>query len=225
MKELIRLENLCFSYNELPALKNINLSVYEGECLVLMGNNGSGKSTLLKLLNGLIKPDSGKYYFNNEEVNDKYLKDNIKLKNFHQRIGYIFQDASAQLFCRNVNEEVAFGPSQMGLDEEEVNKRVTAVLKLLEIEHLKDRTPYELSGGEKRKVTIAAILSMNPDVLVLDEPIASLDKKSQEWLSDFLLELKKTNKTMIIATHDEKLADKLADRIFYISDEHELIVE
>ena len=221
---MIKLEHINYSYKNITALKDINLEIQDNECFVIMGNNGCGKSTLLKILNGLLYPTSGTYTLDNTIINKEYLENNQNSKSFHQHIGFIFQNADAQLFCPNVYEEIAFGPNQMNLSKEEVEQRVNDVCDLLEINHLKDRSPYELSGGEKRKVTIASVLSMNPDILVLDEPIASLDKKSQDFLLQLFLELKKTSKTMIITTHDETFAKKIADKIIIINDNHELDV-
>ena len=135
-------------------------------------------------------------------------------------MGFIFQNSDVQLFCSNVEEEISFGPRQMGLSDEEVKQRTDDVIALLDIEKLRDRAPYHLSGGEKRKVAIACILSMNPEALVLDEPLAGLDRKTQEWLVGFLLDLKKAGKTLIISTHNDELAHTLADRLVVISDDH-----
>lgn len=220
---MIKLEHICYAYHDITALDDINLKIEDGLCYVIMGNNGCGKSTLLKIINGLLYPNSGSYELDGVKITKKLLDDNQASKAFHQKIGFIFQNADAQLFCPNVNEEIAFGPSQMGLTKEEVSQRVNDVCDLLEIQHLRNRSPYELSGGEKRKVTIACILSMNPSILVLDEPIASLDKKSQDFLTNLILELKKTSKTMIITTHDETFAKKIADKIIYINDAHQIV--
>lgn len=217
---LVKLENITFGYDEEPVLQDISLEIDKNECVVLMGNNGCGKSTLLKILNGLLISDSGKYYFEDELIDEKFLKDDVKSKTFHQKIGYVFQNSDAQLFSTHVYEEIAFAPSQMNLSEEEIHTRVNDILNLLDLDKLKDRAPYQLSGGEKRKVALGCVLSQNPDLLVLDEPIASLDKKTQDWLTDFLIQLKKSGKTMIIASHDEDFAKKIGDRIITISDEH-----
>lgn len=219
---LIQLENISFGYDNEIVLNNISLEIDKGECVVLMGNNGCGKSTLLKILNGLLFCDAGKYHFDNQLIDQQYFKNHSQEKTFHQRIGYVFQNSDAQLFSTHVYEELAFAPSQMNLNDEEIHTRVNDVLKLLEIENLKERAPYQLSGGEKRKVAIGCVLTQNPDVLVLDEPIASLDKKTQDWLTDFLIQLKKSGKTMIIATHDEAFAKIVGDRIITINDNHEI---
>lgn len=220
---MIKLENINFKYDETLILKDINLEVKKGECLFLMGDNGSGKTTLLKILNGLLIPTSGKYYFDDKLVDEKYLKDNVLSKTFHQKIGYVFQNSDAQLFNSSVYEEIAFGPSQMNLNQEEIEKRTNDILNLLNINELKDRSPYLLSGGEKKKVAIGAVLASNPDILIFDEPLANLDKKNEEWLINFLIELKNNHKTMIITTHDRNFALKISDRTLELNEFHTLV--
>lgn len=220
MTPLFSLENVCFAYEGHIALRYITLDVARGETIVLQGSNGCGKSTLLKLLNGLVYAEEGTYRFDGDVINEKSLKDNIFSKKFHQRVGFIFQNSDVQLFCSNVEEEISFGPRQMGLSEEEVKQRTDDVIELLGIGDLRERAPYHLSGGEKRKVAIACILSMNPEALVLDEPLAGLDRKTQEWLVGFLLQLKEAGKTLIVSTHNDELAHTLADRLVVIGDDH-----
>lgn len=220
---MIRLENINFKYDEEIILKDINLKVNKGECLFLMGENGSGKTTLLKILNGLLLADSGNYYFNNELVNDKYLKDNIKSKEFHQKIGYVFQNSDAQLFNTSVYDEISFGLNQMNLDKEGIEKRTSDILDLFDLNKLKDRSPYTLSGGEKKKVAIGSILVTNPDILIMDEPLSSLDKKNEQWLIEFLNKLKLAGKTMIITTHDLNFALKISDRTLELNESHTLV--
>lgn len=219
---ILSLNDVCFAYEGVVALRHITLDVHRGETIVLQGDNGCGKSTLLKLLNGLIFPEIGTYHFLGTEINQKSMKNTRFSKGFHQKIGFIFQDADVQLFCGSVEEEIQFGPLQMGLSEAEIRRRTEDMLNLLNIQHLRKRAPYHLSGGEKRKVAIACILSMNPDVLVLDEPLAGLDKRSQAWLIDFIRQLHQAGKTLIISTHNEELAKLLADRLVYMSDDHEI---
>ena len=220
MTPLFSLDNVCFAYEGHIALRYITLDVARGETVVLQGSNGCGKSTLLKLLNGLVYAEEGTYRFDGDVINEKSLKDNIFSKKFHQRVGFIFQNSDVQLFCSNVEEEISFGPRQMGLSEEEVKQRTDDVIELLGIGDLRERAPYHLSGGEKRKVAIACILSMNPEALVLDEPLAGLDRKTQEWLVSFLLQLKEAGKTLIVSTHNDELAHTLADRLVVIGDDH-----
>lgn len=217
---MIKLENVCYSYNGLVALRYVNLEINKGDTIVLQGSNGCGKSTLLKLLNGLIFAEEGEYYFDGELITPSKMKDSRFSKSFHKRIGFVFQNPDVQLFCNNVYDEISFGPLQMELSYEEIEKRVSDLLTLLNIEHLKDRAPYHLSGGEKKRVALASVLSMNPEVLVLDEPLAGLDKSTQDWLIDFLQELQSAGKTLIISTHDDSLAHLLGDRIVYMNEDH-----
>lgn len=217
---MIRLKNVCCAYDGLIALRHINLEIGRGDTVVLQGSNGCGKSTLLKLLNGLIFSEEGEYVFDGELITQDKMKNSKFSKNFHKRIGFVFQNPDVQLFCNNVHDEIAFGPIQMGLPEEEIKRRVSDLLTLLSIEHLKDRAPYHLSGGEKKRVALASVLSMNPEVLVLDEPLAGLDKSTQDWLLDFLQELQSAGKTLIISTHDDALAHLLGDRIVYMNEDH-----
>lgn len=222
---LIKLENLCFEYEDSLALKDISLEINKGECIGLEGDNGSGKTTLIKILNGLIYPTSGIYYFDEKEISQKTLKNELFAKVFHQQVGYVFQNPENQLFCGSVGEEIAFGPRQMGLSEEEIKTRCSDVMKLLGIENLEQRAPYHLSGGEKKKTALACVLSMNPEVLVLDEPLNGLDRKSGEVLLQVLSSLKAAGKTLIIATHDEALLKKLSDRVITINEDHTLAKE
>lgn len=220
--EIVKLENITYAYEEEIVLDHISLSIDKGECVVLMGNNGCGKSTLLKVCNGLLN-FQGTYVFEGMKINAETLKDSKRSKEFHQKIGYVFQNSDVQLFSTHVYEEIAFAPSQMNLSDAEIHERVNDILKLLDIEKLKDRSPYQLSGGEKRKVALGCVLSQNPDLLILDEPLASLDTKNQKWLNEFLFALKESGKTMLIATHDEAFAKAIGDRIVYMSDEHRII--
>ena len=209
----IELKNITFTYEgeEKPVIKDFYLSVEEGTCLAIMGENGSGKTTLFRILNGLSFPQKGNYIFDGDEITEKYLKNNQKSKLFHKKIGYLFQNPDVMLFNGTVYDEIAFGPRQMGLIDEEVKARAEDCLKLFDIENLSDKAPYHLSGGQKKKVALAAVMSLNPDVLILDEPFAGFDGKTQEWLMDFLTELKKNEKTIIIATHNPEVANTIAD--------------
>lgn len=218
---LISFRDFCFAYDEEATLRHIDLDIYAGDSVVLMGYNGSGKSTLLKAMSGLVFPQRGEYLFDGQVVDERSMKDASFAKRLHARVGFIFQDSDSQLFCSNVEEEIAFGPRQMGLAEAEVSARVDDICKLLDIGKLRTRAPYHLSGGEKKKVAIACILSMNPDVYCFDEPLNGLDVKTRDWLYGFLQKLKAAGKTLIIATHDQSLADALADYFVYMGEQHE----
>jgi len=217
---LISLDDYCFAYDDTPVLRHVALEVRAGECVVLMGDNGSGKSTLLKAICGLVFPQRGAYRFDGSEVSERSMRDASFAKRLHARVGFIFQDSDAQLFCPSVADEIAFGPRQMGLSEAEVSRRVDDTLALLDIEALRDRAPWTLSGGEKKRVAIACVLSMNPDAYCFDEPLAGLDSKTQTWLTGFLKRLKAAGKTLVIATHDQSLADELADWFCYMGEFH-----
>lgn len=213
----IVLSDICYAYDdEIIALNHFNLNIKKGKTYCLMGPNGCGKTTLLKIINGLIFPNLGTYSFLNTEINEDFLKNMTNSKLFHQKLGYVFQNSDLQLFCGSVEEDVAFGPIQMGLSKEEIIKRTDDCLKLLGIEHLRSRPPYQLSGGEKRKAAIASVLSLNPEVLTFDEPLNTLDENTQEWLTNFIIDLKYTGKTIIIATHNRDFANAVADEIIHM---------
>ena len=217
---LIKLDDICFAYDGLIALKHVSFDVDKGQTVALQGSNGCGKSTLLKLINGLIFPEQGHYYFEGSEITAEALRDVRFSKSFHQKVGFVFQNPDVQLFCNNVREEIAFGPVQMGMDKDTINRRVDDLLKLLDIEKLAGRAPYQLSGGEKKRVALASVLSSNPDVLVLDEPLAGLDQRTRDWLIDFLQSLQEAGKTIVLSTHDDALAHLLGDRILYMNEDH-----
>ncbi|MBQ9058193.1 MAG: ABC transporter ATP-binding protein [Atopobiaceae bacterium] len=217
---IMEFNDFCFAYDKEPVLRHITLSIHQGDSVVLMGDNGSGKSTLLKAMCGLIHPQQGSYLFNGASVDEQSMDYQCFSKRLHARIGFIFQDSDSQLFCPSVEDEIAFGPRQMQLSEDEINQRINDTLSLLGIEALRNRAPWTLSGGEKKRVAIACVLSMNPDVYCFDEPLAGLDAKTQEWLLGFLKQLKASGKTLIIATHDQSLADELADYFVYMGEYH-----
>ena len=218
---MIELKNVCYAYGKEIALRYINLNIQKGESVIIQGPNGCGKSTLIKLLNGIIFPMEGSYTYQGHEIT---LKDTRFAKWFHQQMGYVFQNADTQLFCGSVEEEIAFGPTQMGLSENEIRQRTEDCLKLFGIEKLRERPPYHLSGGEKRKVSLACILSMNPEVLILDEPLAGLDENTQKMLIDFLKKFHVSGKTLIIITHNNQLAKELGTRFIRMNDKHEIII-
>lgn len=220
---MIDIKNVCFAYDQEVALRYINLQIKEGESVIIQGPNGCGKSTLIKLLNGIIFPSEGTYTFKGKEITEKALKNNSFAKWFHQQVGYVFQNADSQLFCGSVEEEIAFGPIQMGLSVEEVKQRTEDCIRLFDLEKLRERPPYHLSGGEKRKVSLACILSLNPELLILDEPLAGLDEKTQKMLTDFLKQFHASGKTLIIITHNRQLAESIGTKFVTINEEHEIV--
>jgi len=220
---MIKLEDISFTYKNKIALDNVNVNIKSGESIAVIGPNGSGKSTLLKLLNAIIFSSKGKYMFDNCEINEHALKDTRVLKLFHKRLGFVFQNSDAQLFCSSVFEELAFGLMQMELPEEEINKRVSNCLNLLNIDKLKDEHPYNLSGGEKKRVAIASVLAMNPEVITLDEPMNGIDPKGKKFLKELLIDLNKSGKTIICATHDFEYIEGVFDRAIVFSEDHKII--
>ncbi|MCL4378322.1 MAG: energy-coupling factor ABC transporter ATP-binding protein [Actinobacteria bacterium] len=222
---MIELINVSYSYSNIPALNNININISRGESVTLIGANGCGKSTLLKLINGIIAPDSGTYKFNGEEITKKRLRDPKFSKLFHQNIGFVFQNSQTQLFCPEVYDEIAFGPRQMGIAENEVEIRVNDCLELLNIHGLKNRQPYHLSEGEKRKVAIACVLSLNPEVLALDEPLNGLDPKTQRWLVEFLIKFNMGGKTLITSTHNLEFLQEISNRAILFDENHRIAAD
>jgi cobalt/nickel transport system ATP-binding protein len=221
MEEIISLNNVDYSYyGKIPALKNINLSVKKGEMFSIIGLNGSGKSTLLHIINALVFPDSGFVSFDGSPVTEKSLADRSFGIRFRQRMGYIFQNPDIQLFCPTVFDELLFGPLQLNLSPEEAKERAEQTLSYLGIGYLRDRPVYMLSGGEKKRVAIASVLTMNPDVLLVDEPLSSLDPKTQTFFIELLLDLNHAGKTIIFTTHQLDLIEHLQPRVAVLSEEH-----
>ncbi|WP_332238754.1 energy-coupling factor ABC transporter ATP-binding protein [Sporolactobacillus sp. KGMB 08714] len=221
---MIQLDHVSYTYDDSEnALADISLNIADGASLALIGANGSGKSTLMKIISGLTIPSSGVYRLNNEEITEKKLKDPRFSRMFHKQIGFVFQNSETQLFCSNVWEEIAFGPLQMGLTVQDVQARVTEIMDLLEISHLKKRPPYHLSGGEQKRVAIAATAVMNPDVYLFDEPMNNLDPKNKSFLRQFISRLNQSGKTIICSTHDFAYVDDLFQKAAVFSETHQLI--
>lgn len=206
------MKNIVYAYEENPVLRGVNLRVMKGESVALYGSNGAGKSTLLKIINGLIFPINGSYKFEGKEITPKVMADNKFAKYFHQKIGFVWQNPDVQLFCGSVEEELAFGPEQMGLLTDEIKLRVNDALEFFGLNKLRHRAPYYLSGGEKKKTALASVLTMNPTVWTLDEPLSALDEETKQRLTEFLLELKRAGKTIIFSSHDSNFISKIADR-------------
>jgi cobalt/nickel transport system ATP-binding protein len=184
-----QIEQITFSYNNQIALKEVSLTVRQGERIAILGANGSGKSTLLKILDGLYFPQTGKVCAFGELLTEESLQAETRAFDFRRRVGLVFQDPEVQLFSLTVWDEVTFAPLHLGLPRAEVIERSEWAMDLLGITKLRDRAPHRLSGGEKKKVALASILSLRPDVWLLDEPTASLDPRSQSRLVDFIGEL------------------------------------
>ena len=215
----IQLDNISFRYSQQEPyiLNGFCFSAEKGECLIVRGDNGAGKTTLFRILTGLSFPEKGEYCFDGVKITKDYLKNNKNSKLFHKKIGYLFQNPDIMLFNSTVRDEIAFGPRQMGLTEHEISKRVNSLLELFNLENLAGKAPYHLSEGQKKRVALAAVMSLNPDVLILDEPDAGLDSKTQAFLTDFFGELKSAGKTLIAACHSEQTVSLLADKTVVLS--------
>ncbi len=221
MHEIFNFKDVSFSYlQNHPAVTNINLVVNEGEILSIIGANGSGKSTLLHLFCGLNFPTKGQIIFKGTELTEKALKDSGFNKKFRASIGYIFQNSDAQLFCPTVLDELLFGPLQLGLSKDSAYNRAAEISKMLNISELNDRPPYLLSGGEKKRVSIGAVLTTNPEILIIDEPVSGLDPKTRSFFIELIFQLNEAGKTIIIATHHLELVDHLQSRVAVLSEQH-----
>lgn len=218
---MIELEKACFAYEDgTEALRDFSFSFEKGRCYCLQGPNGCGKSSLFRILNGLDFVTSGTYRFDGEEITRAKLRDRKAAKAFHRRIGYLFQDPEIQLFTRSVEDEVAFGLRQLGLSEEDTAARTDRYLKMLELERVRKKAPFNLSGGEKKRCALAAVLAMEPEVLILDEPMAGLDEEGQAWITDFMEKLRSPERLILFATHSSDLAGKAADTRIFMNREH-----
>ena len=220
---LYAVKNLNFAYpGEKPSLRDISFEVRRGERLALIGANGSGKSTLLHLLDGLYFPTSGSVCVFDQALTEDAVETPPFGPRFRKEVGFLFQNSDAQLFCTTVEEELAFAPLQLRLPREEIFQRITDTLALLEITHLRERTPQALSSGEKKRVALASILVACPSVLLLDEPTAGLDPRSQSILLEILYGLHQAGMTIITATHELGLLTHLADRAIVLGEDHRI---
>jgi len=226
--KIFELNKVSYSYlGKYPALEKVSLEISEGEQAVILGANGSGKSTLLQILDGLVFPDSGTIKAFGTELSEEVLGFNESefAKYFRSKVALVFQNSDAQLFNSTVYDEAAFAPAQLNLPSGEIERRVKDVLALVGIEKLGDRAPFMLSGGEKRKVTIASALSQNPAVLLLDEPTANLDPRTKNWLIELLEELRGAGKTIISSMHDIEVAKKIGERAIVLSEDHRIVFD
>lgn len=221
----IVVENLTFTYGlkspqEKKALNNINLTINEGDFLGIVGHTGSGKSTFIQHLNGLIKPQEGKIQVF-DVILTKEKKPKPDLRKLRSNVGMVFQYPEYQLFEDSVAKDVAFGPKNQGLSQEEIDERVKEAIELvgLDYESVKDRAPFELSGGQKRRVAIAGIIAMKPKVLILDEPTAGLDPYGKEQILSLITRLKeKCSPTIIVISHDMDEITRFATRLVVFND-------
>lgn len=217
---VIKTENLTYTYSigtpfEKTAVDNVNLDIEEGEFVGIIGHTGSGKSTLIQHLNGLVKPTSGKVIIDGEDI---WSKD-VKIRDIRFKVGLVFQYPEYQIFEETVYKDIAFGPKNMGLPDEEIDRRIreTAELVGLHRENL-DKSPFELSGGQKRRVAIAGVMAMEPKVLILDEPTAGLDPKGRDKILGQIKEYHRQKKsTVLLVSHSMEDVAKFADKILVMN--------
>ncbi|WP_454052622.1 energy-coupling factor transporter ATPase [Clostridium sp. Marseille-Q7071] len=218
----IKIENLTHIYMpkspfEKTALDNVSVEIKDGEFMALIGHTGSGKSTLIQHINGLLKPSSGKIIVDDIDI----TAHGVKLSDIRKRVGLVFQYAEYQLFEETIEKDIAFGPRNLGLNEEEITSRVKRAMNIvgLDYETYKDKSPFELSGGQKRRVAIAGVVAMEPKVLILDEPTAGLDPKGRdEILGKIELLHREYNMTIILVSHSMEDVAKVANRILVMED-------
>lgn len=200
----LKTSNLQFAYPEARVLSSINIEIKDGERVGIIGPNGVGKTTLFHLITGLLKPSEGSV---------ELYGDPVKSGKFHPKVGLVFQYPDDQLFSPSVKDDVAFGPLNMGLSQEEVDERVHEALDLTGIHHLEDRAPHHLSGGQKRMVAIAGIKAMRPQLIIYDEPSANLDSRSRRRLINFI---KESNETVLVSSHDLELVLEVSERVILL---------
>lgn len=209
---LLQVKGLCFSYEEKPVLKDIDFTAYKGEKIAVMGSNGAGKSTFFLNLNGVLRHEKGEIILENKIMGKKDLTE------LRKKVGFVFQDADSQIIASNVRAEISFGPMNLGIDLKEVKKKVDSAVEYMALEKLLDRAPHYLSGGEKKRVSIADILAMESEIMIFDEPMAALDPVNAQNVEQILNRLHNDGKTLLIATHDVDFAYRFADRIVVFCD-------
>lgn len=221
---LFSLRGVGYAYpNRQVALDGVDLDIGAGDQVVLLGANGSGKSTLLKLLDGIVAPTSGSMRALGRDVAAVAAGEDAF--RFHREVGLVFQDPDIQLFSATVFDDVAFGPLQLGLAADEVRDRVQGALAEMEIAHLADRAPFELSGGEKKRAAIASVLSLRPSVLLLDEPTAALDPRSKWLLVELIRRLGRAGLTLVTATHELDVVPMIATRVVVLGEDRRVLAD
>lgn len=203
--------NVTFRYNDVTALDDLSVNIKQNKRIAILGANGSGKSTFLRLLDALYFPDKGSISAFGDNLTEEAFQDDEFAYRFRRRVAFVFQNPDVQLFNPTVFDEVAFAPLQLRWAKDEIIKRVSETMEMMEISHLKDRSPHRLSGGEKKRVALASVLILDPEVLLLDEPTAALDPKSQSRVVDFLVGWAGAAKTIVTATHDLDTVEDIAD--------------
>ncbi len=210
---------------QFPALQKIDLKVAAGERLAVVGANGCGKSSLLLILDGLLFPSGGEAWAYGQPLSEEKFREASFTAFFRERVGLLFQNPEVQLFCPTVQDEIAFGPLQLDCPQAEALERSRQMMEMLGLEKIAHRSPHQLSGGEKKKVALASMLAVNPDVLLLDEPTGGLDPRTQVWLMELLDQLHSMGKTTITSTHDLSVLEEISDRAVVMEEHHTIIAQ
>lgn len=232
MSEIVfELNAVHYSYlGKFPALYNVDLQVKRGAKIAIIGANGTGKSTLLQLLDGLLFPDQGSIKAWGRELCAVAFDDDKFSLEFRKRVGFVFQNPEVQLFCSSVREDIEFGPLQLGFSRAQVTRNRDKVVEELNLSELLYRAPHQLSIGEKRRVAIACVLAIEPEVIILDEPTAGLDPLTARHIIDIILQANRDNKTVITSTHDLHILEEISDMVYVFNkdktiDRHAVVEE
>jgi len=221
---IFELKDVHFSYlGKYPALRRIDIKIEKGQKIAVIGANGSGKSTLLHMLDGLIFPERGSITAFGSALSEDIFNDKVFSKDFRKKVGLVFQNPDVQLFCPTVKDDIIFGPLQLGIEEQEIEKRLERLLAILNIKDLVNRPPHQLSIGEKRKVAIASTLIIEPEVLILDEPTAGLDPLTTRHIIDLLIEENISGRTIITSTHDLHIVEEISDTVYVFSHNKQIV--
>lgn len=221
---IFELTDVHFSYLErFPGLSGINLNIHQGEKISIIGANGTGKSTLLTMLDGLIFPQQGSIKAFGKELSEDLLDNSEFSRLFRMKVGFVFQNPDVQLFCPSVKEDILFGPLQLGMPKDEIKKRFENIINTLSISDLLERPPHQLSIGEKKKVAIASVLVIAPQVIILDEPTAGLDPSTARQIIEIILNLNLNGCTVITATHDLHVIPEISDLTYVFNKEKRIV--
>lgn len=224
VEPVFSLKNVGYSYpGDIVAIKDLTLDINRGERAAIIGANGTGKSTLLMLLDALLFAHTGSVTAFGSELTEKAMRDQAVQREFRKQVGFAFQNPDVQLFCPTVKEDIVFGPLQLGVDHAEIRRRLDDVAEKIRISHLLERSPHQLSIGEKKKAALASVLIMEPEVLLLDEPTAGLDPQTMRDIIDVIEAAHKAGRTVVIATHDLHIVEEIADVVHVFGDEKTVI--
>lgn len=221
---IFELNDVHFSYlGKFPALSGIDIKINQGQKISVIGSNGTGKSTFLQILDAIIFADKGNVNFCGKQLSEKIFNDEKFSQDFRRKVGFIFQNPDAQLFCPTVKEDIVFGPLQLGFAKEQIQKRLDKLTDTLGIQDLLNRPPYQLSIGEKRKVAIASTLIIDPEILILDEPTAGLDPLTTRHIIDLLIQENIKGKTIITSTHDLHIVEEISDLVYVFGQQRKIV--